>query len=142
MSVRSIMGLILSKSCVAAEGCRADEIPFRNSGEWLAALAFRLKIIYRKNIALPSACVAATKDRGMGQCVCAEHDDQPWYASVSENLKMVANRDHLNTNPINSTTPCKLAPLFDMKNQCFLVYYFHARALANAIKPRGLCHVI
>jgi hypothetical protein len=48
------MEVILSVSGVASGGCCANEIPFRYSGEWLASLAFRLKIIYRKNVALPA----------------------------------------------------------------------------------------
>ena len=34
-------------------------------------------------------CVAATKDRGVGQCIRTEHDDQSWNAGFGEYLKRV-----------------------------------------------------
>lgn len=68
---------------------------------------------------------------GMGQFVYAEHDDQPWNASVSENLKMVANRDHLNTNPINSTTPGCAACARAGTNTAVVVHRHTSRLRSN-----------
>ena len=47
------MDWILSAWRLESDSGFANEIPFRDPGEWLASLAFRLKIIYRKNVALP-----------------------------------------------------------------------------------------
>ena len=47
------MDWILSKCRLESESGFANEIPFRDPGEWLASLAFRLKIIYRRMLHYP-----------------------------------------------------------------------------------------
>jgi hypothetical protein len=73
---------------------------------------------------------ATTEDRSVVQCVRTEHDDKPWDASVSENLKCVGKRARFSQISIYSTTPLKEAPagLFAQR-QC------RTRGLCTLTKP-------